>query len=101
MPTTRARSTLVTGLVLMMGTALLVGCAAGTEGSAGSQTSAEPVEGGTLALSISAEPGCLDPHPISATQQALLARITSANPATLAERGQLAPYLADRWATAA
>lgn len=97
MPTTRARSTLVTGLVLMMGTALLVGCAAGTEGSAGSQTSGDPVEGGTLALSISAEPGCLDSHSISATQQALLGRIIYDNLVTLDEDGELAPYLADSW----
>lgn len=94
---TRARSTLVTGLALMMSATLLVGCAAGTGAEAETATTGDPVEGGTLALSISAEPGCLDSHSISATQQALLGRIIYDNLVTLDEDGQLAPYLAESW----
>lgn len=57
----------------------------------------EPVEGGTLDISISAEPGCLDSHSISATQQAFLGRLVYDNLVTLDENGELAPYLAEDW----
>jgi peptide/nickel transport system substrate-binding protein len=95
MPTTRAQSTLVTGLALMMSASLLAGCASGTAPEKAS--TGDPVEGGTLALSISAEPGCLDGHAISATQQQLLGRIIYDNIVTLDEEGNIAPYLAESW----
>ena len=95
MPVTRARSTLVTGLALLMSATLLSGCAAA--GETEKSSTGDPVEGGTLALSISAEPGCLDSHSISATQQALLGRIIYDNLVTLDEDGKLAPYLAESW----
>jgi peptide/nickel transport system substrate-binding protein len=56
-----------------------------------------PVEGGTLRMSISAEPGCLDAHAISATQQALLGRILYDTVTTLDRDGNIAPYLAESW----
>ena len=95
MPTKRARTMLVPGVALMISATLLAGCAAGT--GAGQSSSGEPVEGGTLALSISAEPGCLDGHSISATQQQILGRIIYDNVVTLDEEGNVAPYLADSW----
>lgn len=95
MTSRRARSALVSGLALTMGATLLVGCASGS--AAEKESTGEPVEGGTLALSISAEPGCLDSHSISATQQALLGRIIYDNLVTLDEEGNIAPYLAESW----
>jgi len=68
--------------------------AAGTETS-GSE--GRPVAGGTLRMSISAEPGCLDAHAISATQQALLGRILYDTVTTLDPDGNVAPYLAESW----
>lgn len=78
--------------------ALLVSCSP-TPASVSSTTaeSGTPVEGGTLRLSISAEPGCLDSHSISATQQALLGRLIYDNLVTLDRDGNLAPYLAESW----
>ncbi|MFC9691038.1 ABC transporter substrate-binding protein [Kribbella sp. NPDC056951] len=74
---------------------LIVGCG----GPAASQTSADtrPRTGGTLKLSISAEPGCLDAQAISATQQALLGRILYDTLTTIDPDGNLAPYLAESW----
>jgi peptide/nickel transport system substrate-binding protein len=46
---------------------------------------------------VSAEPGCLDSHAISATQQALLGRLIYDNLVTLDRDGKLAPYLAESW----
>lgn len=57
----------------------------------------EPIAGGGLDISISAEPGCLDSHSISATQQAFLGRLVYDNLVTLDENGELAPYLAEDW----
>ncbi|MFF0341694.1 ABC transporter substrate-binding protein [Kribbella sp. NPDC004875] len=56
-----------------------------------------PRTGGTLKLSISAEPGCLDAHAVSATQQALLGRILYDTLTTVDEHGNIAPYLAESW----
>ncbi|MFC7622818.1 ABC transporter substrate-binding protein [Microlunatus sp. GCM10028923] len=53
--------------------------------------------GGTLRMSISAEPGCLDAHAISATQQALLGRILYDTLTTIDPDGNVAPYLAESW----
>ncbi|PPB49944.1 ABC transporter substrate-binding protein [Arthrobacter pityocampae] len=76
-------------------TALLSGCG----GPAGSPSVAggEPVAGGVLDVSISAEPGCLDGHGISATQQQFLGRLIYDNVVTLDENGEIAPYLAESW----
>lgn len=95
MTATRVRSTLVSGLALMMSAALLVGCAAA--GETRKSSTGDPVEGGTLALSISTEPGCLDSHSISATQHQLLGRIIYDNVVTLDKDGNVAPYLAESW----
>lgn len=97
MTSRRARSALVSGLALVMGaTLLLTGCASGS-GAGDTSSTGEPVEGGTLALSISAEPGCLDAHSISATQHQLLGRIIYDNLVTLDADGNIAPYLAESW----
>ncbi len=68
-------------------------------GSGGDQDTADgpPQKGGTLKLSISAEPGCLDAHAISATQQALLGRILYDTLTTIDPDGNVAPYLAESW----
>ncbi|WP_434994258.1 ABC transporter substrate-binding protein [Arthrobacter sp. Ld5] len=75
--------------------ALLSGCG----GAAVSPVEAggEPVTGGVLDVSISAEPGCLDGHGISATQQQFLGRLVYDNVVTLDENGEIAPYLAESW----
>ncbi|GGE99602.1 ABC transporter substrate-binding protein [Mycetocola zhadangensis] len=93
MPVTRGRSTL--GLALLMSATLLSGCASGS--AAEKSSTGDPVDGGTLALSISTEPGCLDSHSISATQHQLLGRIIYDNLVTLDEDGNIAPYLAKSW----
>jgi peptide/nickel transport system substrate-binding protein len=97
MPTKRASSTLVTGLALTMSASLLVGCASGSGSETDKSRTGNPVAGGTLALSISTEPGCLDAHSISATQHQLLGRIIYDNVVTLDEDGNIAPYLAESW----
>ncbi|WP_104165061.1 ABC transporter substrate-binding protein [Arthrobacter sp. SX1312] len=75
--------------------ALLTGCAGPAGPSA--VTDGEPVAGGVLDVSISAEPGCLDGHGISATQQQFLGRLIYDNVVTLDENGEIAPYLAESW----
>lgn len=75
--------------------ALMAACS--SDAPAVSAGSGEPVTGGVLELSVSAEPGCLDSHAISATQQALLGRLIYDNLVTLDRDGNLAPYLADSW----
>ncbi len=71
------------------------GCAAPANPS--SVAGGEPVAGGVLDVSISAEPGCLDGHGISATQQQFLGRLIYDNVVTLDEDGTIAPYLAESW----
>ncbi len=74
---------------------VLAGCAGPTGSTAPAGT--EPVSGGILDVSISAEPGCLDGHGISATQQQFLGRLIYDNVVTLDEDGEIAPYLAESW----
>lgn len=88
----RRRSAAVTAAFL---SALLSGCA-GTAGNS-SEPSGDPVSGGILDVSISAEPGCLDGHGISATQQQFLGRLIYDNVVTLDDDGEIAPYLAESW----
>ncbi|MFJ6003789.1 ABC transporter substrate-binding protein [Arthrobacter sp. NPDC092385] len=77
----------------------LVSLVSGCAGPAGPSSVAgdEPVDGGILNVSISAEPGCLDGHGISATQQQFLGRLIYDNIVTLDENGEIAPYLAESW----
>ncbi|MHA7145089.1 ABC transporter substrate-binding protein [Arthrobacter sp. TmT3-37] len=75
--------------------ALVSGCAGPAAST--SETAGEPVSGGVLDVSISAEPGCLDGHGISATQQQFLGRLIYDNVVTLDENGDIAPYLAESW----
>ncbi|MEC5198458.1 peptide/nickel transport system substrate-binding protein [Arthrobacter sp. PL16] len=75
--------------------ALLSSCAG--PASSTSEATGEPVSGGILDVSISAEPGCLDGHGISATQQQFLGRLVYDNVVTLDENGDIAPYLAESW----
>ena len=75
--------------------ALLSGC--GGAVGAPAEADGEPVAGGILDVSISAEPGCLDGHGISATQQQFLGRLIYDNVVTLDEDGDIAPYLAESW----
>ncbi|WP_081747566.1 ABC transporter substrate-binding protein [Arthrobacter sp. Br18] len=82
------------GLTVVAG--LLASCAspAGTQAVSADAT---PVDGGVLNVSISAEPGCLDGHGISATQQQFLGRLIYDNVVTLDDNGEMAPYLAESW----
>ena len=100
MSTRLLRSTLL-GLTAVVLSATLLACGTGAapraqpgapEGSDGT-----PADGGTLKMSISAEPGCLDAHAISATQQALLGRILYDTVTTLDKDGKVSPYLAESW----
>ncbi|MBE0011174.1 ABC transporter substrate-binding protein [Arthrobacter sp. AET 35A] len=74
---------------------LMSGCSASANPAA--DPAAVPVSGGTLDVSISAEPGCLDGHGISATQQQFLGRLIYDNVVTLDDDGEIAPYLAESW----
>jgi peptide/nickel transport system substrate-binding protein len=65
------RSTLA-GVSAAILAAALASCASqpGSAAAGSNATSASgPVQGGTLRMSISAEPGCLDAHAISATSR--------------------------------
>jgi peptide/nickel transport system substrate-binding protein len=73
----------------------LTGCAGPADST--TVTGSEPVPGGVLNVSISAEPGCLDGHGISATQQQFLGRLIYDNVVTLDDDGDVAPYLAESW----
>ncbi|NOJ59575.1 ABC transporter substrate-binding protein [Arthrobacter sp. 260] len=74
---------------------LMSGCSASANPAA--DPAAVPVSGGILDVSISAEPGCLDGHGISATQQQFLGRLIYDNVVTLDDDGEIAPYLAESW----
>jgi peptide/nickel transport system substrate-binding protein len=88
-----AHSTAVISALTLI--SVLAGCA-GPVGS-NSPVNSEPVAGGILGVSISAEPGCLDGHGISATQQQFLGRLIYDNVVTLDENGEISPYLAESW----
>jgi peptide/nickel transport system substrate-binding protein len=89
----------LSNVVAVAALALVTSCSTGTGTTARPNASQDttPVQGGTLKLSISAEPGCLDAHAISATQQALLGRILYDTLTTLDAKGNLRPYLAESW----
>ncbi|WP_162149084.1 ABC transporter substrate-binding protein [Arthrobacter sp. H41] len=92
----RTHRTLTRGATLAVVAGLLTSCAS----PAGTRTvpaDATPVDGGVLNVSISAEPGCLDGHGISATQQQFLGRLIYDNVVTLDDDGEIAPYLAESW----
>lgn len=89
------RRIIVAASALAAAGTLLAACASDTPSS--TSPGGQPVDGGVLELSVSAEPGCLDSHAISATQQALLGRLIYDNLVTLDRDGNLAPYLADSW----
>jgi peptide/nickel transport system substrate-binding protein len=73
----------------------LTGCAGPANST--TVTGSDPVPGGVLNVSISAEPGCLDGHGISATQQQFLGRLIYDNVVTLDDDGDIEPYLAESW----
>jgi peptide/nickel transport system substrate-binding protein len=56
-----------------------------------------PVNGGTLNLSMSADPLCLDPHAISSDVEQIFGRILTDNLIYLDKDGNPAPWLAEKW----
>ncbi|MEV6521359.1 ABC transporter substrate-binding protein [Longispora sp. NPDC051575] len=61
----------------------------------------KPVAGGTLNLSMSADPLCLDPHAISSDVEQIFGRILTDNLVYLDKDGNPAPWLAERWEVSA
>jgi peptide/nickel transport system substrate-binding protein len=57
----------------------------------------KPVSGGTLNLSMSADPLCLDPHAISSDVEQIFGHILTDNLTYLDDHGQPTPWLATRW----
>ncbi|MBP2216719.1 ABC transporter substrate-binding protein [Arthrobacter sp. CAN_C5] len=86
-------------LASLLVASLVSGCAASANPAANPAVdpASDPVSGGILDVSISAEPGCLDGHGISATQQQFLGRLIYDNVVTLDDDGEIAPYLAESW----
>ncbi len=60
-----------------------------------------PVNGGTLNLSMSADPLCLDPHAISSDVEQIFGRILFDNLTYLDQKGNPAPWLAESWQVSA
>ncbi|WP_146088345.1 ABC transporter substrate-binding protein [Actinacidiphila yanglinensis] len=56
-----------------------------------------PVKGGTLKLSMSADPLCLDPHAISADTEQILGHLQFDNLTYLGKDGVPTPWLASAW----
>lgn len=56
-----------------------------------------PVDGGTLKLSMSADPLCLDPHAISADTEQILGQLQFDNLTFLDKNGVPRPWLATSW----
>lgn len=56
-----------------------------------------PVDGGTLKLSMSADPLCLDPHAISADTEQILGHLQFDNLTYLGKDGAPSPWLATSW----
>jgi peptide/nickel transport system substrate-binding protein len=56
-----------------------------------------PVDGGTLKLSMSADPLCLDPHAISADTEQILGHLQFDNLTYLDKKGAPTPWLATSW----
>ncbi|MBB5868230.1 peptide/nickel transport system substrate-binding protein [Allocatelliglobosispora scoriae] len=67
--------------------------------TAGSALNAEgtPADGGTLNLSMSADPLCLDPHAISSDVEQIFGRILTDNLVYLDKDGNPSPWLAEKW----
>jgi peptide/nickel transport system substrate-binding protein len=75
--------------------ALLAACGAG--GTPAAAAAGPPVAGGTLRLSMSADPLCLDPHAISSDVEQIFGRIQFDNLVYLDDKGNASPWLAKSW----
>jgi peptide/nickel transport system substrate-binding protein len=60
-----------------------------------------PVTGGTLKLSMSSDPTCLDPHGVSSDTQQIFGRILYDNLIYLDTAGNPSPWLAESWEVSA
>jgi peptide/nickel transport system substrate-binding protein len=75
---------------------LLAACATGGAGGAAA-AAGPPVSGGTLNLSMAADPLCLDPHAISSDVEQIFGRILLDNLVYLDDKGNISPWLATAW----
>ncbi len=79
----------------LVAAALLAGC--GGSGGTAAAAAGPPVSGGTLRLSMSADPLCLDPHAISSDVEQIFGRIQFDNLVYLDDKGDISPWLAKSW----
>lgn len=77
------------------GLSLLTAC--GTAKADGGSAGGQPVRGGTLNLSMSADPLCLDPHAISSDVEQIFGHILTDNLVYLDDKGNPSPWLATSW----
>ncbi len=75
--------------------ALLAAC--GGTGGPSAAAAGPPASGGTLRLSMSADPLCLDPHAISSDVEQIFGRIQFDNLVYLDDKGDASPWLAKSW----
>ncbi|GAA4588112.1 ABC transporter substrate-binding protein [Planotetraspora phitsanulokensis] len=80
----------------LAGLSLLTACGGGTAGTVDGG-STRPVRGGTLNLSMSLDPLCLDPHAISSDVEQIFGHILTDNLVYLDEKGDPSPWLATSW----
>jgi peptide/nickel transport system substrate-binding protein len=92
----RSSTTLRRALAGLTGLILLTACAANSGGGA-TAGDATPVSGGTLHLSMSQDPLCLDPHAISSDVEQIFGHILTDNLVYLDEQGNPSPWLATSW----
>lgn len=96
-------------LVAVVALTLLAACGTGSGAASGPGGANEPARGsalnaggtptsgGTLSLSMSTDPLCLDPHAISSDVEQIFGHILTDNLIYLDEQGQPGPYLAESW----